>query len=198
MSPGKLKGKVEPATDEDMIRDFISSGDLAVLGRLYSGYMHLVYGVCLKYLRDREEAMDAVMQIFERLITELPRHEIVNFRSWLHVVSKNYCLMQLRSSRSKEERLKDWATDHAVFMDYNLFLHPIDDDRDNMEEALIRCIGRLRKEQKDCIMLFYYENRCYSEIAQSLGLDEKKVKSHLQNAKRNLKICLEEKHVGKE
>lgn len=195
----KLPGKAEHVSDEDMIKEFISTGDPGVLGRLYSEYMYLVYGVCLKYMKDREEAMDAVMQIFEKLITELPRHKIENFRCWLHVVTKNYCLMELRSARSKEEKMKEWATEQNVFMENTLFLHPIDDDGSKkMEEALKICIERLKKEQKDCIRLFYYENRCYSEIAQNLGLDEKRVKSHLQNAKRNLKICLEEKNVGKE
>jgi len=184
--------------DEEMIREFISTGNLNILGNLYSGYMHLVYGLCLKYLKDREEAMDAVMQIFEKIAAEIPRHKIHNFKNWLHVVARNYCLMQLRANRVKNENYKEWLTDQSVFMENTLNLHPIDDDENNMEEALKDCIERLKNEQKDCIRLFYYENRCYSEIAVMLRTNEMKVKSHLQNAKRNLKICLEEKHVGEE
>jgi len=45
--------------------------------------------------------------------------------------------------------------------------------------------------------LFYFDSRCYNEVAEILGIDEKKVKSNLQNGKRNLKICLEEKNVRK-
>ena len=77
-------------------------------------------------------------------------------------------------------------------------LHPIDEDEPDLEKALADCIEKLKDEQKECIRQFYYENRCYNEIAVNMGLDEKKVKSHLQNAKRNLKLCLEEKHVGQE
>ena len=91
-----------------------------MLGELYSGYMHLVYGVCLKYLKDRDESMDAVMQIFEKLIIEIPKQRIENFRSWLHVVTKNYCLMQLRSQKSQDERLKEWMNDSLVFMENQL------------------------------------------------------------------------------
>ena len=68
--------------------------------------MHLVYGVCLKYLKEREESKDAVMQIFEKLIVEIPKHNIENFSSWLHVVTKNYCLMQLRSDKSQSEKIE--------------------------------------------------------------------------------------------
>jgi RNA polymerase sigma-70 factor, ECF subfamily len=185
-------------TDEELLIEFTSSGDIDVLGELYSTYMHLVYGVCLKYLRDRDESMDAVMQIFEKLIIEIPKQKIENFRSWLHVLTKNYCLMQLRSQKSKDEKLKEWMNDPVVFMENSYVVHPIDEDKPDMEKALADCIERLKDEQKECIRQFYFENRCYNEIAVKTGLDEKKVKSHLQNAKRNLKLCLEEKNVRQE
>jgi RNA polymerase sigma-70 factor, ECF subfamily len=86
--------------------------------------------------------------------------------------------------------------DSLVFMENSPSLHPIDEDEQDMEKALENCIERLKDEQKECIRQFYYENRCYNEIAINMGLTEKKVKSHLQNAKRNLKLCLEENHVG--
>jgi len=181
-------------TDEELITDFALSGDLERLGVLYARYMPLVYGVCLKYLKDREESSDAVMQIFEKLISEIPKQKIENFRSWLHVVSKNYCLMQLRSEKSKKERFDEWLNDPVVFMENNYSLHPVDEDKTDIDKRLSECIERLKEEQKDCIKLFYFENKCYREIASSRGLDENKVKSYLQNAKRNLKICLEEKN----
>ena len=105
-----------------------------MLGELYSAYMHLVYGVCLKYLKDRDESKDAVMQIFEKIITEIPKQRIENFRGWLYVVTKNYCLMQLRSMKSKEERFNEWANDTAAFMENGPDLHPIDEDEAEMEE----------------------------------------------------------------
>jgi RNA polymerase sigma-70 factor (ECF subfamily) len=183
-------------SEQDLLNEFTALRDPGVLGELYSGYMHLVYGVCLKYLRDRDESQDAVMQIFEKLITEIPKQKIENFRSWLHIVTKNYCLMQLRSQKSNNEKLNEWVNDPLVFMENYRVLHPIDEDEPDLEKGLADCIERLKGEQKECIRQFYYENRSYNEITVNLGLDEKKVKSHLQNAKRNLKLCLEEKHVG--
>jgi RNA polymerase sigma-70 factor, ECF subfamily len=190
--------KKDIKSDEELLADFASSGNLKVLGELYSRYMHLVYGVCLKYLRDRDESKDAVMQIFEKLIIEIPRHRIENFRNWLHVVTKNYCLMQLRSQKSIQEKAKDWMNDTVVFMETSIYLHPVDEEEPEMDKALAECVERLKYEQRECIRLFYYENRCYEEIAAVLAIDDKKVKSYLQNAKRNLKLCLEEKHVRQE
>jgi RNA polymerase sigma-70 factor (ECF subfamily) len=191
----KVPGRVSKKRSEDeLIEEFNSGGDLEVLGELYSGYMHLVYGVCLKYLKNREAAMDAVMQIFEKLITEIPKQKIDNFRGWLHVVTRNFCLMQLRSGKAEEKRFTDWKNDPGNFMEKDKYLHPIDREDNETDKALADCIEKLKDEQKECIRQFYYEDRCYSEIAKNLGIDEKKVKSHLQNGKRNLKICMEEKN----
>jgi len=194
----KFPGKISKhKSDEELITAFSTSGDLEVLGELYSRYMHLVYGVCLKYLKNRDEAMDAVMQIFEKLIAEIPKQVIENFRNWLHAVTKNYCLMQLRSQKSHNEKYNEWLIDPGNFMESGYDLHPIDKDDPEMDKALADCIEKLKEDQKQCIRQFYYENRCYNEIAENLGLDEKKVKSHLQNGKRNLKLCLEEKDERK-
>ena len=194
----KLTGKkILIKTDQELLSGFCSTGDLEILGELYSRYMHLVYGVCLKYLKNREEAKDAVMHIFEKLIVEIPRVKIENFRSWLHIVTKNFCLMELRSKKSHEKKLKEWALDSESFMENAYDLHPIDRDGPNMEKVLAECIEKLKDEQKECIRQFYFENRCYNEIASIMGIDINKVKSFLQNGKRNLKICLEEKNERK-
>ena len=189
--PEKVSGR---KTDAELIEAFTLSGDLEILGQLYADYMHLVYGVCLKYLKNREEAMDAVMQIFEKLIYEIPRHRIENFRSWLHVVTRNYCLMNIRSAKARTEKYNEWINDPGNFMENRYEPHPVDKDQEEMDKALADCIEKLKAEQKECIKLFYFENKCYNEIAKNLELDEKKVKSHLQNGKRNLKLCLEEKN----
>ncbi|NMC41803.1 MAG: sigma-70 family RNA polymerase sigma factor [Bacteroidales bacterium] len=192
---GKRRNEIP---DEELIREFTLSKDLEILGELYSRYMHLVYGVCLKYLKNRDDSMDAVIQIFEKLIVEIPEHKPENFRSWLYVVTKNFCFMKLRSGKTLQKRELEWQNDPLVIMESDEEMHPLDEEPGgNTEQALADCIERLKEQQKKCIEMFYYGNKCYAEIALSLGTDEKAVKSHLQNAKRNLKICLEEKNGSK-
>jgi RNA polymerase sigma-70 factor (ECF subfamily) len=181
--------------EQKLIRVFSETNDPEILADLYSPYMHLVYGVCLKYLRNRDDAKDAVMQIFEKLIIEIPRQKIANFHNWLYVVTKNYCLMQLRSDKTNREKAEEWLKNEVFFMENEQQLHPIDRDESDIDKELEDCIRHLKDEQKMCIDQFYYDNRSYNEIAANLNIDEKKVKSYLQNAKRNLKLCLEEKHV---
>lgn len=182
-------------TDEELLVRFRETGDLEALGVLYKEYMPLVYGVCLKYFKDREKSQDAVMQIFEKLVTDIPKNDIQNFKPWLYVVVKNYCLMQLRSEKSKAENEKKFRIEQEIFMESSEELHPIDEEKAELNKSLMECIEKLKEEQKQCIQLFYFDSKCYKEISDILNMDEKKVKSYLQNGKRNLKICLENKNV---
>ncbi len=191
----EISGKHPNSSDEELLRLFDRNGSLDTLGELYSRYMHLVYGVSLKYLGVREDAKDIVMQIFEKLILDLPGTEVRNFKSWLFVLTKNYCLMQIRSQKSADGRMEGYKIEQE-FMESEQEMHPIDREDQSVEEALKSCIEQLKAEQKQCIELFYYQKLCYQEIAEKLGLNEKKVKSYLQNGKRNLKICLERKNVS--
>ena len=186
------KHKDPKASDEVLIQRFRNGNDLEVLGVLYNRYIHLVYGVCLKYLKNREDSQDAVMQIFEVLIKEVPRHEIRTFKSWLHGVVRNFCLMQLRSATNKKN--KELVSFDEGFMENTSVVHPIDiEPTIDTSKDLIECLKTLKQEQKQCVVLFYYQQQCYREIAESIMVDEKKVKSFIQNGKRNLKNCLEQK-----
>jgi RNA polymerase sigma-70 factor, ECF subfamily len=184
-------------TDEELVEIFRASGNLEQLGILYERYMHLVYGVCLKYLENREDAKDGVTAIFEKLITELPRHEVEQFRGWLYVLTKNHCLMKIRSKKSESRQKESWEKEQEIFMESVEEMHPIDEEEQLLNKTLQECIKKLKGQQQECIRLFYFENRSYREIASLLHLEEKKVKSFIQNGKRNLKICIEEKHGKK-
>jgi RNA polymerase sigma-70 factor (ECF subfamily) len=160
------------------------------MGSLYHPYMPLVYGVCLKYLKDRAQAQDAVMDIFEKLAIELIKHNTPDvFKTWLYVVAKNFCLMKLRHDSSESNALKKMSVE---FMDNGFSVHPLDEDEEvDLSPALKNCMEKLKEVQRKSIELFYYKKLCYKEIAAHLNIPEKKVKSDIQNGKRNLKLCLE-------
>ena len=183
-------------SDDELLNLFQKKLETEYLGELYNRYMYLVYGVCLKYYKDVERAKDAVIEIYEKLQTDLPNQQVKNFKSWLYVVSKNHCLMELRKNKSRKIVLTSNDEELSVFMENEAELHPIDRE-DNSEEtakALEDCIKRLKAEQRQSIRLFYFENKSYREIADELKAEIKKIKSLIQNGKRNLKICLESKN----
>lgn len=173
-------------TDDDaQLNIYRESGDVAVLGTLFEKYMGLIYGVCLKYLDDEEMAKDAVMGIFEELMVKVKQHDIKQFRSWVYVLSRNYCLMQLRSGKKIEQVSLDEV------MEFTPFLHPEDNNKEEVLKALERCMDKLNPAQKQSVDLFYLKEKCYKEVADITGFSLNDVKSYIQNGKRNLKICLE-------
>lgn len=170
--------------EQALLARFRQTGDLAVLGKIYSPYMDMVFGICLGYLKDRNKAEDAVMQIFEKLIVDLRKHEVVNFKSWLHSVARNHCLMELR--KTKREFLAEDEIFQVPIMDF--------DDQEHQEvelQALESCTEKLKVEQREAINLFYKEERSYAELSELMNIELKKVKSLIQNARRMLKLCLE-------
>jgi RNA polymerase sigma-70 factor (ECF subfamily) len=172
------------------IREFRKTGNLEILGNIYAKYMHLVFGVSMKYLKNKEAAKDAVTQVFEKLTIEAVRHEIVHFRNWLYVVTKDHCLTELRKQNLEDDQFSNWAEEEKKIMESGFEIHPID-ELDRLGEALYDCINKLSLQQRDCIDLFYLKKKSYNEIASLMKYDEKSVKSYIQNGKRNLKICLE-------
>jgi RNA polymerase sigma-70 factor (ECF subfamily) len=153
--------------------------------------MHLVFGVSLKYLKSEEAAKDMAMQVFEKLLIKLRGQSIDNFKSWLHVLTKNECLMQLRKQKTNGEQNKTSLNGHVFMENEPVVHHNGEDELEADLSKLETCIGKLKNEQETCIRLFYLEKKSYQEIEQLTGFALKKVKSHVQNGRRNLKICVE-------
>ncbi len=179
------KTKPDEADDGELLKNYSSTGDIEILGRLFNKYTPLIYGVCLKYLQDEERSKDAVMQIFEELTDKARKPGINNFRSWVYVVSRNYCLMQIRAqSKFRPVNLDDVAESAFVRM-------PENEGNEAYLKALENCMQKLNVGQQHAIRLFYFDERSYKEIAEATGYTVNEVKSFIQNGKRNLKICLE-------
>ena len=176
-------------TDDELVAEYFSNGKLKIIGELYKKYTHLVFGVCLKYLKNEEKSKDAVMEIFESLIEKLRIHKVSNFKSWLYTVTKNHCLMLLRSD-SSYTKLKDRIFHKFMSenMEFQVQMHPIiENEQELLIEHMNKALNKLKKEQENCIRLMYLENKSYREIADITGYSMKEVKSYIQNGKRNLK-----------
>lgn len=174
--------------DAWLVDRYKTQRDMDALGELFERYVHLVYGVCLKYLKDRSEAQDATMAIFEYLTERLPTTEVTYFKSWLYVVTKNHCLMKMRKEKNNPEER----------MELSLEMHLVEDDlplHDEMQQSLLRkCMESLAALQQQCVQLFYMEQMSYKDIEAATAYSYNEIKSHIQNGKRNLKKCMEQQH----
>ncbi|MFN5136333.1 MAG: RNA polymerase sigma factor [Chitinophagaceae bacterium] len=175
--------------DAELVQQYRQDGNAVVLGTLYQRYMELVFGVCYKYLKDAELAKDAVFNIYVELTQKLKKHEVVHFKSWLYTLARNHCLMQLR-----HEKVKSTVEMRESFMQSGELMHPDEvlqkeEQLNNMEQ----CMQLLPQEQRQCVKMFYLQQKCYNEICEATGFEWNKVRSYIQNARRNLKLCIEGK-----
>jgi RNA polymerase sigma factor (sigma-70 family) len=175
-------------TDTDLLNEYQSTGDQNMLAKLYLQYTDMVYGVCLKYLKDAEASKDEVMNIYQELLTKLRANQVDNFKSWLYVVTKNHCLMQLR--KEKKMSTVEFQADYMQTEDFSHLDNIL--EKENDLQKLDNCIEGLNKEQHQAIQLFYLEYKCYNEITELTGIEWNKVRSLVQNGRRNLKICMEQ------
>lgn len=186
----KKISSVEP--DNVLVGQYKVSGNMDILGELYQRYMDLVYGVCLKYMKDPEEAKDCVLSIFEELVSKLKKYPVEHFKAWLYQLAKNHCLMKLRKEKTRPVNI-DLSNVHLPDNEHPMFEFDKEDNLKQMEY----CLGQLASSQRQVIELFYLQSKCYKEIAQATGMEDNLVRSFIQNGRRNLKICMEKKGLEK-
>lgn len=177
----------DPQSDETLLGRFRATGDQQLLATVYLRYTDMVYGTALKYLKEAETAKDTVMNIYQELLVKLPSHEVENFRGWLYVVVKNHCLMLLR--KQKKSITVEFQPNFVQSEDFDHLDSVLDKEREL--QKLEKCIEGLPAEQQNSIRLFYLQNKCYNEIEVITGHDWNKVRSLIQNGRRNLKNCME-------
>lgn len=158
---------------------------------LFDRYAILLLGVCMKYLKNEDDARDSVQHIFLKMLSDLHRHDVQYFRAWIYQVARNHCLMQLRQ---KSDRFKEGITDRhlqnpADDTDKSAFIQK-DQLLEHMEQALVM----LSSEQRTCVERFYLQKQSYQLIAEQTGFTLLQVKSYIQNGKRNLKLLLDKIH----
>jgi len=182
----KNSHKIQDLSNEELFEKFVESNDMAFFGELYKRFIPKVYGLCLKYLGNSEASRDAVMEIYQLVSVKIRNYEIDNLNAWLYSVAKNYCLQVIR----KEKRTIFVNIEDVVVENSSFFTHT--DEARTPEEiaALEYCMNTLSEEQKTSVKLFYFEEKSYADIVEITGYALNKVKSYIQNGKRNLKTCI--------
>ena len=182
----KTNNKISALTDDELLLQLVESRDIQYLGILFKRFIPKVYGTCLKYLSNTEQAQDAVMDIYQTVQAKFFDQDIQNFSAWLYVVSRNHCLLQLRKHKTE-----NFVNFDEALMENMQFEHLLDTEVDDAKiEALNFCMQTLGVEQKQSIQLFYYDEKSYADIVEFTGFALNKVKSYIQNAKRNLLLCV--------
>lgn len=178
----------ENIPDHELLAHFYSSRNNEWLGIMLQRYTLLLLGVCMKYLKNEEEAKDTVQQIFLKVIAELQKYKVDYFKSWLYMIARNQCLMRLRDKHGKTPA--ELTENLAIQDDSNIKELA---EKDKLLSVMEIALQQLNTEQKTCVTLFYLQKKSYQEITEQTGYTLLQVKSHIQNGKRNLKLLVERK-----
>ncbi len=171
--------------DIALLKLYRTSQNVQYIGELYRRYAHLILGVCMKYLKNREDSEDAVMEIFEKLHLDLKKNEVEHPKSWLYMVARNHCLMRLRKAGLAVEYPDELPNTPQYNGENEDF-----EDKEKLIQTLEKSVNHLKNEQRLCIELFYLKDKSYKDIVKETGFTLNEIKSHVQNGKANLKKML--------
>ncbi len=179
-------------TDSELIALYKETEQNTYVGELFNRYHHKVFGVALKYLRDPDLAEDALFEIFSHLYEQLLKYNISDFNHWLLTVTRNHCLRQIKTDQLSVPYERTHENNFAsTFMELD---HELDllYEKEKKLTALEAALDLLKPEQRICVQLFYLDDRSYQDISEVTGFDLNKVKSYIQNGKRNLQLIMQQ------
>jgi len=183
-----FRHSISKYSDSELL-DMVRKNNRRAEGEIFKRYSILVMGLCLKYMKNYEKAEDMMMSVFEKLPAKIEKHEIGNLKNWLYSVVRNECLMSLR-----KKNINGGEIDHAL-------LSEKDDSLNTLKMALLRdkkltlleeALPKLKPSQQQALTYFYLDRKSYDQVAIIMKQPVKKIKSLIQNGKRNLKLILEQ------
>jgi RNA polymerase sigma-70 factor (ECF subfamily) len=166
------------------------SGDAEAWGELYRHYAAAVFRFCRRVLKTREDAEDATMEIFMKLRDKLGQYDLErSFTAWLYRVSANHCWDSLRRRRVRQ----DLETEDSDSLPLE---HP---DPGQLAQLMAQqsnaqmrtALAKLPERARMALVLRYYADMEYGEIAEALGVRRAFVGVVLLRARHNLRDVLQ-------
>jgi RNA polymerase sigma-70 factor (ECF subfamily) len=175
-------------SDERLIAAYLASEDACYVAELFGRYSDMIFGLCLKHLKDVQHSEDTSYELFEHLLIKLKTQNIQVFKPWLYRTASNLCLDKLRKSKnnimvSLEDRFETARDTMDISADVS--------EREALLARIDHCLQTLNDDQRQCIDLFYFQEKSYQDISEQLSISWATTRSYIQNGKRNLKICME-------
>ena len=178
---------ISKLSDEELLYQHKELGKDVCFEELFNRYLPLLYGVYLKYLKDTDDAKDAVIQLFGNLRYKIADYEIDEFRPWIYSVAKNHCSQILQ----KEAHIITVDFDDSA-TEYNSVMYLLEDSDYNEQTVLLsECMNKLPEQQRLSLNYFFVNKLSYAEIVDKTGYTLKHVKSYIQSGKQKIKVCLE-------
>jgi RNA polymerase sigma-70 factor (ECF subfamily) len=162
------------------------AGDQQAFGELVRLHQHAVYNLAYRMLGNRVESEDAAQETFLRAYANLERYDMERpFRTWLLSITSNYCIDRLRRRRLMWLSLDEPLPPHAAL--HSDETEPEDAVIDSERNTLIQTLlAELSPEYRAAVVLHYWYDCSYAEIASILETTESAIKSRLFRARQTL------------
>ncbi len=172
-----------------------SRGDKQAFGRLVDLHKRVVFGLCVRLLRDAEESRDAAQEAFARAYAALDTYDPTQpFAPWVLRIARNHCLDLLRRRLPEGQRVQlDADPDEGAPRELPDPAAPRGDDvieRRELAGALERAVSALPPNYREVVHLFHVEHLSYKEIASTLDVPIGTVMTWLHRARSKLKDAL--------
>lgn len=147
---------------------------------LFNEYADMVYRIALNIVRNREEAQDIVMDVFNALLSKTAFSSSEHIKAWLIRTAESRSLNVIKSSRFRRNiSIED------------IFEGTLSESFSDSEKELIELVMKLPDRLKTTVYMFYFEDMSAAEIAKALGITESNVYKRLERGRGILKINLE-------
>lgn len=186
-----LRSQREISIEEDnlSVEKYLQSRDPQYWGTLYEKYRQPTFLLCMRIVRNVEEAKDLAAETFIKAFEHLERFKPGHpFLPWLSRIATNLCVDHLR--RRNRFRFQAVAENHVVA---NSDGESSAEDQEELKTRILKAIKMLKRAQRRCFCLFYIHRLSYQEISELTGYSLQQVRSHIQNGRRKFKICMEQK-----
>jgi RNA polymerase sigma-70 factor (ECF subfamily) len=169
--------------------------DAEVLGEIYRRYVRRVFGLCRYMLDTRESAEDVTGEVFLKLQRSIASYDgSVPFSKWLLRVAGNQCIDTLRRRQRGRQVIVEAADESAVMEAVSSEPSPLGAVIGKEERAQVRdTVARLPANYRVPLVLRYYSDLSYGEIAQQLGLERNHVAVLIFRAKQELRRRLSQR-----
>ena len=192
LKPGRMSapGKREPT--ELIVR--ARTGDTQAWGDLYREYAPAIFRFCRRAMPTREDAEDATMEIFMKLRDKLIQYDQSrSFTAWLYKVAANHCWDMLRRRRVRQDKETEDVTEIPLEAPEPNQLEKLIEERTS--EEVRRALDKLGLRARMALVMRYYSDMSYDEIADALGVRRAFVGVVLLRARHELRQALGENNA---
>lgn len=169
-----------------------AAGDRQYVRVVVQEHEPMILFICRSFARDDDHTQDLAQETWKTACAKIGSFSGEgSFRSWLHRVCTNVCLSEMRSRKTRDERLRQHAEEF-----YAMHWRDIDPlaetERRELQHSIHRALPKLSDGERDAVTLRIFEGRSAAEIAEIMGIAPATVRSHVRHAIQRLRTMVED------